>query len=1082
MTEAALVLQAKLLPPSPGPEHLSRPRLHQRLALGLEGRATVILAGPGYGKTSLVARFLQERPAEAVWYRLDAADNDPWLFLQYLVQGIREHVPEFGELSAGLWESLRPQTAEVERLVDVFIRDAEESLGGRLLIVFDGVEALEQSPLCARALKRLLAYLPGTLHLMLVGRSLAGMSVKTLLAEGPVNEIHGEELLFTLDEIRTLLLETFRLPLQPADIHQVQERTRGWVTALQLLRQTARLAPGAELPASVFEKTESEIFDYFSEQVLASAADEVREFLLATSLLPVIDPELVQEVLKESDARGILEGLLRQRLFISALESRGELYAYDPLFRDFLIKKLRTSRGVPYVRRLQRRYGQAFAARRDFSNALVHLRAAGEVKLTADLLARHGKSLLEEGLLEPVRSAALFLLENQVRSALVEDLLGEACRRAGDYTAAVRHFEVALAAEGAGGRAALFGTARASALQGLAYSQLKLGETAQAERTAEQALAEAGQEHPALVARILNTLSIARYRDDRHAEAIAGWQEALARARQAGDEHLTLMIAHNLGLPHAVMGDLRRASECFQILTSPANPRIGPEEGAARLNLARIAILRGEFGAAAPLLDDAWEIAQKWNLQALAADVLEAQANLLRETGELAAAGEKYARARALLTELGLLDLLDSLAEEEALLSARRGEYEQGERIATAILTRARAAGQRERVASALLALGEVYARSPEPRGAIAALEESATLFERLGRAYQECMARLWLSLARHRSGEADAARTAGAQALGIVSSFDFGRAVERVLELSPALRGALATLPGAPAFLRQPPPAAARDTPIPLGPVSPTGADLTVRLLGPVEVYRDAERKVPASAWKLKRALKIFCYLAASRNHRATKERIVDVIWEDARLSVIEKNFHPTISFLRRALNHGHPVPKNFILYEAGAYLFNPAYRYDIDSESFEKKIRQARAAAARGDAASALSELGEALALYRGPFLEEEYDSWVEAPLAHFEALYTTALKEAGELHLHRGDPELGIGHLRRLVERSPVDEEASVRLMTALGGLGQRGAVEREYQRLEQALDAQLSAAPEVETRRAYRQALTALSSGT
>src|SRR5207249_8295555 len=44
--ELAPLLGAKLLPPAPGPFHLSRPRLHDRLASGLEGRATIVLAGP----------------------------------------------------------------------------------------------------------------------------------------------------------------------------------------------------------------------------------------------------------------------------------------------------------------------------------------------------------------------------------------------------------------------------------------------------------------------------------------------------------------------------------------------------------------------------------------------------------------------------------------------------------------------------------------------------------------------------------------------------------------------------------------------------------------------------------------------------------------------------------------------------------------------------------------------------------------------------------------------------------------------------------------------------------------------------
>ena len=181
------LLGAKLLPPSTGPLHLPRPRLHRRLASGLEGRATFVVAGPGYGKTGLVARFLRDLGGDSVWYWLDPSDRDPWMLFRYLIQGVKEHAPEFGERSEGLWDSLRSASDEPERLADIFISDAQESLGGRLVIVLDNAQHLAGNDLCARALRRLVAYLPGALHLVLTGRSLPEPGLKTLGREVPVN-------------------------------------------------------------------------------------------------------------------------------------------------------------------------------------------------------------------------------------------------------------------------------------------------------------------------------------------------------------------------------------------------------------------------------------------------------------------------------------------------------------------------------------------------------------------------------------------------------------------------------------------------------------------------------------------------------------------------------------------------------------------------------------------------------------------------------------------------------------------------------------------------------------------------------
>ena len=1062
------VLGAKLLPPGPGPFHLRRERLHERLRRGLEGRATAVVAGPGYGKSTLVARFLQETGGDTVWYSLDPSDRDPAIFFRYLMQGLREHAPEFGERIEWIWKESRGGFRKPEQLADVFIGEAEESLGGRFLVVLDQVEHLEGSPQAARALKRLLAWLPGTLHLVLIGRSLPDAGLKGLEADGHATTIGGDDLRFTLDETRALLLETFGLAMPEEAIRRVHERTRGWVTALQLLRQAATLRPGAAgLPEEVFERTEAEIFDWFTERVLEGLPEEARAFLIGSAPPPTFDPDLLAEVLEGLDVRAILQDLLRRNLFLAPLESRGAHFAYDPLFREYLLRRLQAGRGREERRALERRYSRAFARRREFHVALQHALAGEDARGTADLLARQGKELLRRGLIDLVRDACALLGRSGSGAPLLDDLLGEASRLAGDHAAAIPHFERALAATG---DAALAGAARASTLQGLAYALLETGALPRAAETAERALQEAGDGDPALLARTLNTLALVHYRADRNEAALARWQEALARARQAGDEHLTLMIAHNLGLPHAVRGDFRRASECFRILTAPGNGRVGPEEGAAYLNLARIAVLRGEWDRAAALLGDAREIAQKLRLPALAADVLEAEGTLLRETGDAAGAAERYAAARREFTGLGRIDLLDGLAEEEAILHARAGRTDEAARILEAVVERARAASNREGLASALLATGETAVRAGRDDRAVPALEEAAAIFSGLDRAYPACRAHAWLAFAWHRQGaDGPAARAAGA-ALQLSARFDYEAALARVADLDPGFRRWLGAREGAPTALRD-------GGAEPIRPVAPAGAaaDLTVRLFGPVEVFRERDQAIPPRAWKIRKALTIFCYLAVARDRRATKERIVDALWGDARPSVIEKNFHPTISFLRRALNDGHNVPRHFILFERGAYRLNPAYRYDIDADRFEAGIREARARAAGGDAAAALAAYDASLALYRGPFLEEEYDEWIEGPRAHYEVLVAAALREAGRLHVERGDAPAGIGYLSRAVAQDAIDEAASADLMLALGRLRRRVEIEKEHERLRRALLDGLSAVPSAATRQAFERAL-------
>src|SRR4030095_14231798 len=84
---------------------------------------------------------------------------------------------------------------------------------------------------------------------------------------------------------------------------------------------------------------------------------------------------------------------------------------------------------------------------------------------------------------------------------------------------------------------------------------------------------------------------------------------------------------------------------------------------------------------------------------------------------------------------------------------------------------------------------------------------------------------------------------------------------------------------------------------------------DLTINMLGPVQIVRDPARPLAADAWTTRRARDILCFITSRRHHRASKDTIIDVFWTDADIEIVEKNFHPTISHIRKAVNSNQPL-----------------------------------------------------------------------------------------------------------------------------------------------------------------------------
>ena len=81
MKTTSRILRAKLRPPRLGPDRLERPRLLAQLDRGLLGQCILVCAPAGYGKTTLLAQWIEHAELPVMWLSLDGGDDEPALFL-----------------------------------------------------------------------------------------------------------------------------------------------------------------------------------------------------------------------------------------------------------------------------------------------------------------------------------------------------------------------------------------------------------------------------------------------------------------------------------------------------------------------------------------------------------------------------------------------------------------------------------------------------------------------------------------------------------------------------------------------------------------------------------------------------------------------------------------------------------------------------------------------------------------------------------------------------------------------------------------------------------------------------------------
>lgn len=1059
-------LKTKLLPPRLSGRVLPRRRLLERMRGYLDRPLTLICADAGCGKTTLVADFVRSCELPFVWYQIDPSDEDLAIFFGYLVYGLKRAQPSFGDRVLEFIQEAEGLASKTDQLVDAFVSEVSDKLEYKTLLVLDDYHHLDSSAAIKMAVDRLLQCLPEAIHLVITTRTMPNLSITRLKSKGLVGIIDRRDLLFSPQEIEQLFAEVFHHPLPPDMIDKIHKKTDGWITALQLIQQSFdQIGPGgspkteAEI-ASALERSDMEIFDYFAQEVLRFEEPDARLLLGRVSLLERIDPEACDHIFGAQNSREKLLDLSRRNIFIAAIcEAGGEQeYRLHPLFRSFLKRWLSTEIGAQGIKQLHLKCAHHFAEKARWDLAAHHYAEASAEEELADLLSERGADLIRSGRFELIKRSF---------DALPQELIN---KRPG---ALIARADVALI-EGDWSRAeALYARAersaqkldqqiaQAEALRGLAYVARYRGQLDKAIQLAESAIALAQDQH-SIRARCFNIIGLCKFAASCDIpSATSSWRAALEEARLADDDRLARIILHNLGLPHSIEGDFNEAIRWLGQMLGEGE-RIFPQRAIAHLNIARLNIVQGRLGEAEAHLERAIEICDAFGLAQLKAETLEAFGNLYRERGDWNKSLRFYNEAARAYAEVGLPLIERELLDERATLYLKMGNIEAAERDAKEYYNARRGGSAAER-STALITLGRIEMAAGRADQAKQFLEEALSLSREKGLNFNLAKAATSLARLLWDSGQKSEAFEHLSQAAELSARYDYSYWLSCEAAQSPELFRAAIEAGRASEYLSSILPAVSAPRPAAIEPSPEQPYDLYIRMLGPIEVYTDPNEPMPEDTWRLLKSLHILCYIASRRMRRAHKESIIEAFWPDSDIETIARNFHPTISHLRKALNKGQLVKKDFILYREGAYMLNPCYRYWIDIEEFERLLSAAHEQRRIGNAEEAARAAAQAVSLYRGDFLSELYYDWVEQMQSHYRDMYLEALKELVKYHNDRGEYELAIQYGRMILQNDPYREDVHCQIMEAHVRSGNRAAAIEQFNKLRKALRDELGVEP-------------------
>jgi LuxR family transcriptional regulator, maltose regulon positive regulatory protein len=382
---ADLLLATKLYVPAPAGTLVPRPSLLARLDAALTGKLTTVIAPAGWGKTTLLGAWcsgLANRvaggawpggpgppSARVAWLSLEAADGEPTRFWTYVISALDTLFPGAGTTPLALLRSTQPPA--IETVLTTLVNALASGDGATLasgdgatlasgdgaaltplpspaVLVLDDYHVID-SPRVHAALAFLLDHLPAQLHLVIASRADPPMSLSRMRSHGTLTELRAADLRFTPEEASVFLRQVLGFHLSTEDVLALDEHTEGWIAGLQLAALAMRGRPDISGFIAGFTGSSRFIIDYLAEEVLERQPEEVRAFLLRTSILermcaPMCDAVLTADPgcpVPSGASQAMLETLERANLFIVALDDERVWYRYHHLFADVLRARLR---------------------------------------------------------------------------------------------------------------------------------------------------------------------------------------------------------------------------------------------------------------------------------------------------------------------------------------------------------------------------------------------------------------------------------------------------------------------------------------------------------------------------------------------------------------------------------------------------------------------------------------------------------------------------------------------------------------------------------------------------------------------